>query len=251
MLICKNCNKQYNQSLKFCPTCGLELIEKEEIVVENLNNEKECEKCGSTIVDGAKFCLQCGNSLNNQETHAHSEEVQSHEVTKSFSWKERLQEDLTCAFRSNKFLDFFWKYATIFALYYPIYLVISSVGEFSGLVESLDYISTFAFYTYCMGLIALFSKRNYSMMLIALAIRLLNSFIRVFQTVTPVYSICRIIVLVPVLVFLIKEFQTTGQSQNFKDCFNTRLCSVCGGAVKGNDKFFPKCERKIGEGRIL
>ena len=28
MLICKNCNKEYTQSLKFCPSCGSELVEK-------------------------------------------------------------------------------------------------------------------------------------------------------------------------------------------------------------------------------
>lgn len=30
MLICRNCNKEYTQFLKYCPSCGSELIEKKE-----------------------------------------------------------------------------------------------------------------------------------------------------------------------------------------------------------------------------
>ena len=269
MLICKNCNKEYTQSLKFCPSCGSELIEKVEgtpaevagvpsaavetkedsakveNIVKNSVAEKKCKSCGATIVGDEKFCIKCGTPVNENAAPVKNDVVKPVEVKSSFSRKERMQEDLTAAFRSNKFFDFFWKYAIVFALYYPIYLLMARIDGLSGLVEVLDYISIFGFYAYYVGLVALWSKKSYLPMLIAFAIRFLNSFILLFQTEVPISSICRIAVLVTAFVFIFKDFRTTGQYQNIKSSFDTKPCPTCGASVKANDKFCPKCGRKM------
>lgn len=268
MLICKNCNKEYTQSLKFCPSCGSELVEKlegtpaegagvpsaaveakedstkVENIVENPVSEKKCKNCGAVIVDGEKFCIKCGTPTNARVPDINTE-IKAPESNPTFSRKDRLQEDLTAAFRSNKFFDFFWKYAIVFALYYPIYLLMARIDGLSGLVEVLDYISIFGFYAYYVGLFALWSKKNYLPMLIAFAIRFLNSFILLFQSEVPISSICRIAVLVTAFVFVFKDFRTTGQYQNIKSSFDTKPCPACGASVKANDKFCPKCGRKM------
>lgn len=265
MLICKNCNKEYTQSLKFCPSCGSELVEKLEgtpaegagvpsaavevkedsTKVENPVNEKKCKNCGAIIIDGEKFCIKCGMPVNANAAGTNNEGIKQPNINPAFSRKARLQEDLTAVFRSNKFFDFFWKYAIVFALYYPIYLLMARIEGLSGLVEVLDYVSIFGFYAYYIGLVALWSKKKYLPMLIAFAIRFLNSFILLFQTEVPISSICRIAVLVTVFVFVFKEFRTTGQYQNIKNSFDTKPCPACGTSVKANDKFCPKCGRKM------
>ena len=269
MLICKNCNKEYTQSLKFCPSCGSELIEKVEgtpaevagvpsaavevkneaikveKAVENPANEKKCKNCGSTIVGDEKFCIKCGTQVNAGAIPLKNAEELKTPGQYHPTNKEQLQNGLMSAFRSNKFFDFFWKYAIIFALYYPIYLLMARIEGLSGLVEVLDYISIFGFYAYYIGLIALWSKKNYLPMLIAFAIRFLNSFILLFQSEVPISSICRIAVLVAAFLFVFKDFRTTGQYQNIKSSFDTKPCPTCGASVKANDKFCPKCGRNM------
>lgn len=114
MLICKNCNKEYTQSLKFCPSCGSELTEKAEgtpaevagvpsaaveakedsmkveNVVENPVNEKKCKSCGATIVGDEKFCIKCGTPVNENTALINHNVVKPVEVKPSFSRKDRL-----------------------------------------------------------------------------------------------------------------------------------------------------------------
>lgn len=269
MLICKNCNKEYTQSLKFCPSCGSELIEKvegtpaevagvpsaaveakEEAIkvektVENPANEKKCKNCGSTIVGDEKFCIKCGTPTNDMSAQEVKEEAVVSKVQYPYLHQEGLQDELKYALRSNKFFEFFWKYAIVFALYYPIYLLMARIDGLSGLVEVLDYISIFGFYAYYIGLAALWSKKNYLPMLIAFAIRFLNSFILLFQSEVPISSICRIAVLVTAFVYVFKVFKRTAQYQRIRSSFDTSPCPVCGASVKANDKFCPKCGRKM------
>lgn len=271
MLICKNCNKEYIQSLKFCPLCGSELIEKvedtsaevanvpsatsevkedstkEENVIENSVNEKKCKNCGAEIFDEEKFCIKCGTPVNGDSSPINNEDTKTPGQFQNLFSKELLQRELVLAFRSNKFFNFFSKYAIVFALYYPIYLLMARKEGLSGLVEVLDYISIFGFYAYYVGLFALWAKKNYLPMLIAFAVRFLNSFILLFQSEMPVSSICRIAVLVTAFVFVFKDFRRTGQYQNIKSSFDTKPCPACGASVKANDKFCPKCGRKMEE----
>lgn len=291
MLICKNCNKEYTQTLKFCPSCGSELIEKVEGTpadnagapsaavstqvesapkgesIKSVTNDKACRNCGAIVMEGEKFCIKCGTPVKTESAPVKAEPtpvraepapikaeptpVSKDEVkasdTQLNTWKDRLQADLSNAFHSNSFFNFFWKYAIVFALYYPIYLLMARIRGLYDLVEILDYVSIFGFYAYYIGLIALWSKKNYMPILIAFAIRLLNSFILLFQTEVPISSICRIAVLVTAFVFVFKDFKTTGQYQNIRNGFEVKPCPDCGASVKTNDKFCPKCGRKMEE----
>ncbi len=49
---CSNCGQPVEG--KFCPNCGTKVEEKE---------DKVCPKCGAKVLDGAKFCVECGSSL--------------------------------------------------------------------------------------------------------------------------------------------------------------------------------------------
>jgi predicted amidophosphoribosyltransferase len=50
MIICPECGKSVVKG-KFCPECGHKFA------------PSECPNCGKPVVDGAKFCLECGQKL--------------------------------------------------------------------------------------------------------------------------------------------------------------------------------------------
>lgn len=53
MKICKSCNIEYQDSMKFCPECGSKLESKPNV----------CPNCGTEYKDGQKFCSECGTKL--------------------------------------------------------------------------------------------------------------------------------------------------------------------------------------------
>ena len=53
MKICKNCNIEYQDNMKFCPECGSKLESKSNV----------CPNCGTEYKDGQKFCSECGSRL--------------------------------------------------------------------------------------------------------------------------------------------------------------------------------------------
>lgn len=179
-------------------------------------------------------------------TSDNDEDINASEVKHFPTVQERLQDDLSCAFHSNKFFDFFWKYAIVFALYYPIYLLMARIDALSAVVEILDYISIFGFYAYYISLVALWSKKSYWPILAALTIRFVNSFIILFRTEVPISSISRIAILIPAIVFVFKKLRITNPQQNYQDNFNTKHCPSCGASIEANDKFCLKCGRKLG-----
>lgn len=50
-IFCKNCGKELNEKLEFCPNCGISRMG---------GNDRFCSKCGSRIENDAKFCPNCG-----------------------------------------------------------------------------------------------------------------------------------------------------------------------------------------------
>ena len=56
MRICKQCNIEYTDNIKFCPECGTKL--------ENVRNT--CPNCGTEYNEGQKFCSECGNGLTSE-----------------------------------------------------------------------------------------------------------------------------------------------------------------------------------------
>lgn len=55
MKICKQCNIEYEDNMKFCPECGSKLEVKPNV----------CPNCGAEYKDGQKFCSECGTKLEN------------------------------------------------------------------------------------------------------------------------------------------------------------------------------------------
>ena len=55
MKYCANCNKTFEDDVKFCPDCGSKLLSKD-----------VCPKCGASISENEKFCPQCGHKLERQ-----------------------------------------------------------------------------------------------------------------------------------------------------------------------------------------
>lgn len=49
---CPRCSTQVVQNAKFCQNCGL-----------TLNTAQNCSKCGNKITVNAAFCPECGNKL--------------------------------------------------------------------------------------------------------------------------------------------------------------------------------------------
>lgn len=56
MNICRQCQKQFDDNVLFCPSCGNKL-EKQNVQVAN---NIICQKCGNTLTSADKFCPKCG-----------------------------------------------------------------------------------------------------------------------------------------------------------------------------------------------
>ncbi|MDA8229078.1 MAG: zinc ribbon domain-containing protein [Desulfitobacterium hafniense] len=52
-IICSKCNSQIPVGSKFCLECG-----------EKVNESLFCMNCGEKLPPNAKFCLKCGNKIN-------------------------------------------------------------------------------------------------------------------------------------------------------------------------------------------
>ena len=79
-IVCPNCNSEVPENSKFCLECGtkIELLAENEIICPSCGRKtnkgkfcmecgaalvKKCAKCGSELVPGAKFCLECGEKI--------------------------------------------------------------------------------------------------------------------------------------------------------------------------------------------
>lgn len=51
-MVCPSCNSQIPQGAKFCMTCG-----------QKIEQAMFCPQCGSKCAPGSKFCMNCGNKL--------------------------------------------------------------------------------------------------------------------------------------------------------------------------------------------
>ena len=59
MKYCINCQKEATENSKFCPLCGMELQEMNNVPVQNENTNKcYCNNCGAEME--GDFCSQCG-----------------------------------------------------------------------------------------------------------------------------------------------------------------------------------------------
>lgn len=65
MKICNMCNKTFDDSAAFCPTCGstlTALAQTPETMTQTEPQVNVCKNCGAQLTDGAVFCHACGAS---------------------------------------------------------------------------------------------------------------------------------------------------------------------------------------------
>lgn len=55
---CSNCGSEVKEGAKFCRECGTEIVEKTEVLEQNI-----CSECGSILVENALFCNNCGHRI--------------------------------------------------------------------------------------------------------------------------------------------------------------------------------------------
>lgn len=53
---CPNCNAEISDTAKFCLECG-----------NKIDNKSKCPKCGAEILENSKFCPECGNKIDNKK----------------------------------------------------------------------------------------------------------------------------------------------------------------------------------------
>lgn len=55
---CANCGSEVKEGAKFCRECGTEIVEKTEVLEQNL-----CPECGNILEENAMFCNNCGHRV--------------------------------------------------------------------------------------------------------------------------------------------------------------------------------------------
>ena len=67
MKYCTNCNKKFDEDIKFCPECGNKLsVIKDEDDKEN-DSEIKCPYCGFIQESHFKYCVKCGKNIKTGE----------------------------------------------------------------------------------------------------------------------------------------------------------------------------------------
>ena len=236
---CKKCGEQLLLSDAYCPLCGSpqtnddfeeittdqptanidnELPAERETLSQRNNvtedktvvNEKNCPVCGNKAIAGEKYCIKCGAML--------EEETNSTET--SINQNSSLQDAIDVFFHKNSVLSLFVRFAWFFALYFPIYAMISHINSLSGLFGILENFSVIMHYLYLIGLIALFGNRKYLLLISALVLRAINSIWAICISTEPISSVERLLVLLPLIAFLCIRFSKTPEFFQLKSKIN-------------------------------
>ena len=58
--VCPNCDECYNNRflIKYCQKCGTKLEK-----IDYLKSDIVCDSCGEKVLNGNKFCTQCGTEI--------------------------------------------------------------------------------------------------------------------------------------------------------------------------------------------
>lgn len=62
-MICANCSTELNDTVKFCPKCGYQVIQDAQAAIVKENQTKTCPSCGTQNPSWAKFCKHDGTQL--------------------------------------------------------------------------------------------------------------------------------------------------------------------------------------------
>ena len=239
-MFCKKCGEEIEKGNDFCMNCGTK-IEKTEKKVKIQKNR--CEFCGNEMLESEKFCIHCGKTANGQTIN----ETQN---------KSTLKQELQKVFSKNKLLSILANFGVVFALYYPIKLILDSLAIAPDLVEILEYVNIIMFYGYYIALISLYANKKYMPLMLAMILRITNSIIIICEDGASAASIERIIIILIALFYVFQEFRKTQHYQEFENKYKTMktnieaeikvtTCEKCGEKVSESSVFCPKCGSKM------
>lgn len=80
-MICKKCNKVYDENVKFCESCGEALVDEK---VNNINQvvvigTKQCPNCKTQYNENVQFCPSCGALLGDNKGASTPDSDERHE----------------------------------------------------------------------------------------------------------------------------------------------------------------------------
>ena len=244
-MFCEKCGTPIQNGDRFCMNCGTELV----AVTGNEQSEQNaapivddgilrCCDCGMEIKENEKYCIGCGAAITNNVKD---------EKTGATEMELGLQTELFEIFNSNKVMQFFFKYCMVFVLIYPIYSLVGRWDFLDAVHTFLTRFSIIFFFVYNIGLLATYANKRFLGLFIALALRLLNSFILVLQSASPWPSLFRIGAIIISSIFVFKKLMTGDQRQSLVAHFKTSnlSCGKCGTSVKVSDAFCPKCGNRM------
>lgn len=197
-----------------------------------------CPDCGSEIKEDEKYCIQCGAPIikNANSPCAESEDTDT-----------VLQIELLKIFNSNKVMSFILKYSTVFVLAYPIFILMGRFEVFDNIYEFISNYTIILHYAYNFGLLGSYTNKKFEALFGALALRVLNSSILIFQSSTPWGCVFRISIIIISAMFVYKKLMTDSQRSALIGKFKASnvTCINCGCSVKTTDIFCPKCGNRM------
>lgn len=173
-------------------------------------NKNKCPACGNIAIFGEKFCINCGTLI--EQEYSHTEELSN--PNKS------LQEAICEVSHKNSFFALFVRFAWLFALYFPTYAIISHIDPLSGLFNILENFSVIMQYLYFIALIVLYGNKKYVLLITALALRAIDSIWTICVSTEPISSVERLLVLLPLIVYLCVRFSQSPEFNQLKSKIN-------------------------------
>ena len=262
-LFCETCGTRLDKGTLFCHECGAsvlttplpspipEIIQapkadapaKQEAPAE-IQESIVCPNCRNKGKTGEIYCSYCGTPFNQPK------EPQDNPISQR-ALLSQAQSATAKFMQKNPFLAWFSKYAVVFAMYFPIYLLLTKIEGLEEIVDGLRNVYPIAFYAYFLAILSLFSHRNYHPILIALSLRFINAFIALTQQDDTFY--CTLAVAILALLFwgVYQLFSKTKDNGPANDSvlnvlgLKEKRCPLCGETIKNDDIFCPNCGNKL------
>lgn len=271
-MYCIKCGNELKDGESFCIKCGTKTNEKEsiknkEIEIKQKNSQNEetipiskedikrettikkesklnkCEFCGNEMLEDEKFCINCGRAV--------KEKISENKLNDC-----PLKQAIQNIFVNNKLLNIISKFAIVFALYYPIVLILKNLKLATDLIEILNNIDVIMFYGYYIALISLYANKKYMPLMLAILLRVTNSIIHLCVSGFGIVSIERICVILILLFYLFKELKETEEYKKFENKYKeikvgieaeikVKICPKCGEKISESSAFCPKCGNRM------
>lgn len=236
-----------------------------------------CSKCGQRINKGDTFCTSCGTKYEDILEEKKTSKKVDKKIQEEFVSSENveceknhfdddvdfsiLKSQIELIFKNNKVLSFIMKFAVLFALCYPIYLIFKNNDYAVDLVTTLDNVGVLLFYGYYSSLMILYAQRRYTPLMLALVLRITNSCIIMYNNGVTIDSLSRFVIISFIIYFIYKEFSDTNEGKDFKNKYNeikenlipnqaVKVCDKCGFKNAVDDLFCSKCGKEINKVKV-